>query len=476
MISPAGRSGTVIRPKAFATAGGTSVAVSSLRVMYSVGMIARAEIGMPVEDLWKVTSAGPDSPARINAMGSEIFSGYVDAPSIQMSGESLHASCSLVHAARDLDEASMFGPGAHPASTEDFTVLTAFASGRSDRASSESVLSRRDLRFDVTKNVAQEILDYISSLLDHLATSSKRRSVPKNLEHAMRTLSEQAPRVVNAIARTKVDGDCSIPAGGMAGPLSDAASAFARNTALGAMRSGSSTWAVMAALMSSFGLTILCLPDGKCMVAPDYSGCRPPGGNEIRPGSVSKFFLNASSSRPPSAVVAVGYGPASAGRSDPVSHAPVASFAPKTRPSSTSGIYTTGLPSWMVPASRTQLGSPPPPIPDILGDNWAKQIYYQIANVNRSMTVTMPFSPDMSPGTTYRVFPSSSAKFFSGGGTGLQKSYSGYCHSVTHSMTEGSNDVSTTAVFRNIFEDSEDGAMLDGSPMFSDQKPFTAPP
>jgi len=471
MIRPKGRPSEIIRPTAFAN----GVALSSFNVNFTVGMIPKAQVGMPVEELWKFNAAGPDTEVKVVAMDSQIFSGYINATAINLSGESLSSSSVLIHKARDLDESSMFGPGAHPASTEDFTMVVAFLADSKGGGGAEAVLGRRDLELDIKGNMGESIVGYIKSAMKHLSSASKIRNIPPHLKYAMQTLEEGSPRAMKALESLVVDGGCQMPGGGFQASLSDAASAFARNMVFNAMGTGRSPWSVMSGLMSAFGLTIICMPDGTAVIAPDYSGCKPPGSNSIQSSIVSRFSQSSSNSRPPSAVLAVGYGVYSADYSNPMSHAPVASYTPKQRPSSTSGVLTVGLPSWMIPASRSDLKSPPPPVPSIIGESWAKQIYYQEANINRSMSVSMPFSPDVVPGTTYRVFPSSSARFLSGGSADVSKSYSGYCYSVTHSLTPDSNDISTTAMFRNIFEDTEEGAMISGAAMFSDQKPFSVP-
>jgi len=476
MIKPSGNPTTLIKPTAFVTGrSGARVALSSFHVSYTVGEIARASVGMPIEDLWKFNATGPDTILSVKALGETVFTGYLDSSAITLSGDLISASAILVHQARDLDESSLFSPGSHPSSTEDFSIQMAFQSNEASASAADKALNRRDIRFGIRENMGKEVVKYVISVMNHLVSSSTVRNLPANLEPAWGTISEQSPKVIEALNDIAVHGECSMNVSGDVSSLEDAAAAFARNVALGAMGSGKSPWTVLSALMSSFGLTILCLPDGKSLITPDYSGCKPPSENTIEASSIARFGSSSSKSRPPSAVLAIGYGVAAGNEVNPVSFAPVASFTPKVRPSSTSGVYTVGLPGWMVPVSRSSTQSPPPTLPEFLGASWAKQIYYQVANLNRSLSIIMPFSPNVTPGTVYRIFPSTSVRFMSGGSADVSKSFCGYCHSVTHSLTPDSNDISTSMVFRNIFEDTQEDAMIDGAPLFGDQAPFSAP-
>ena len=475
MIRPSGNPTTINKPTAFASIGGMRVALSAFNVNYSVGSVARAMIGMAVEDLEKFDDSDPDSIVEVEIFGKKAFVGYVDSDAFSVSGDNITSSVILVHKARDLDESSLFSPGSHPASTEDFSIRMAFQADESTGPSgADKVLSRRDIQFDLTGNIGKEVVKYVTSVMNHLVVSSSLRNLPANLQSAQQTISEQAPKVLAAMKEIVVHGDCKMGVSGDIGALQDAAAAFARNMALGAMGTGKSPWSVLAGLMSAFGLTIICLPDGRAIITPDYAGCTPPRENTLEASIISRFSTSSSKTRPPSAVLAVAYGISSGNEINPVGFSPVVSFTPKIRPSATSGVYTTGLPGWMVPVSRTSQSNPPPTIPEFLGESWAKQIYYQIANINRTMQVTVPYTPGIIPGTVYKVIPTSSVRFMSGGSAGVSKSFSGYCHSVTHSLTPDSNDISTSLVFRNIFKDGESEAMVQGAPLFKDQSPFSS--
>ena len=447
-----------------------SVPVNGFSVQMAVGQMTRARITIPQEFLGEFMSASMDQEVQLLVDGDPIMVGYIAGPSTEISGESFSTGVNLVHKARDLDDGSLFSPGLHPMSTEDYGFSMAYPT-----ANSNPTLSNRQFVFDLSANIGEEIPKYISKMMEETTRKSKSRSLManKNLEYIGEKVASASPNVIEALKRLTTDGACEISGTDSVLPLLQSATSFATKAVTSAMQGSQSAWNLLAGMFSVFGMTIVCKPNGEAMVCPDYSGCKPDDGNTLEEDIVSRFSLSSQKIRTPSGVIAISYGISGGATNAPEksSTSAVASYFPKGEVPN-GGTYVTGLPGWMIPVVRSG-GSEIPSIPAELASLWAKQIFHQVSNAGRSMSATVPFAPSALPGTTYKVYPASSAKFFSGGSTGLGSSYSGYCHSIVHSMRADSNGIQTSMEFRNVFPEEQEDGMIDGAPLLKEKKPFS---
>lgn len=468
-MKPSSSSSSLNKPEASLSGAGGKIPLSGFSVQMVVGQMGRAHVSFPQEFLGQVMSASMDQEVKLIVDDEPLFVGYVSGPSTEISGEAFTAGANLVHKSRDLDDGGLFSPGLHPMSTEDYSFSMAYTSD----SAGTSELTNRQFMFDLTKNMGTGIPDHIAQMMEQTVNRTKSRSIAgnKNLEYIATKISDASPDVIEALGKITADGACKLIGADGNSALSQSATSFVTKALTSSMQGGQSAWNVLASMYAVFGMTIICKPDGTAMACPDYSGCKPDAANDIQENSISRFSLASPKVRTPSGVMALSFGVSGGLKDGKLGQSTaVASYFPEGNQAS-GGTYVTGLPGWMIPVVRG--GSAEiPTFPEELANMWAKQIFHEVSNSGRTMQITMPFTPSALPGTTYRATPASSAKFLMGGTTGLGSSYSGYCHALTHSMRSDSNAIQTTMDFRNVFPSEQEDGMVDGAPLYNNQKPF----
>lgn len=450
------------------------VDIQGFSVDFSIGQISTANISLPPESLGGFFEGDADEEIVLEVDGRPLFTGFNSGPSGVISEYSLDFGLDLIHKARILDEGRCFSPGLHPMSTDDYTFI--MSSGGDDTAAGPFD-DIRLLGFDVTANLGTEIPGFLIKVMGEIDAAPASLGLPR-IDQLMGNIRENNQRVVSELEKIVSMGECklSLGNGGIRPMLEVAAKAFAQKIVTNSVSSGKSAWDLLSSFFSQFGLTMLCSGDGTVRVMPDFSGCKPPSENELGADVISLFQAKAKYSRNPGGVIVLGHGLdrgtsgfGSTSRAIGPRTAMLGGYSPKGA-GSRGALVSVGLPAWMAPSQQSE---EIPELPDRLIQDYARQIYSEVLNMNRSIIIQTPFMPDAVPGTTYTMDPAATIRMFSGGSLPFEGKYHGYCYKVVHAMQSNSKNVTSTLYFKNVFSDAEADNMLDGAPFLSGQEPFS---
>lgn len=446
------------------------VPINSVEITLQAGTIPTATVGMPPEFMMKgiFDIVDPEVEVAILADGIPLFTGYLLGPSGAMSGEQIKFGMGMVHKAKDMDSGRCFFPGMHPLSNADYSMMLPGAINDTESGDIPAAVAEA-VKFNILQNIGEEVPKAIIAVMNLFTeTIPPEGTVPEQVSKLAKDVDEGNVKAKEMLGTVKPIGECKFISGLESAIIP--ADHFVDRVMTESSTSARSTWDLMVALYSSFGMTVLCHPDGRILAMPDFAGTRPPAANFIDNDIITSWSLQSVFSRNISGSIVMGYGAPAGDDGDP-SKRSVRSvcgyYIPEKGKPKHGGYHVSSLPQWMQPDSHET------DVDQSILSNYAKHLYYLIHNSNRTLSVTIPLAPDVLPGTSYWVDLISKAKILSGGSLPTSGRYMGFCTSVTHSV--GISIPSTTLQLKGVSSEAESREIPTGISLFSDQTPFTIP-
>jgi hypothetical protein len=418
--------------------------VVQARVVNQVGEIPSATVLIKPEDVSKYSS--PDQEVKLNISnvpgGGMLFKGYLSGVNFSNMSGNISAGVDIIHKARDLQETSSVVPGA----------------SKSGNAEVESILYREPKKlmedssgayqaFDLTKPFPNAICDGLIEWLN----SSFQTQIPDS----------QAGEKAKAISMLSSISSESKDMGTFFAPeLKHRASRFISNI-LERSHISSDIWDVLSIIIGSFDATLVCLPDGRIIMTPNFCGVKA-SSNEIQSEIIQKMDRSCQIKRSPKECLIM---------------APVC----------TSQIYNKAKPNPVAQAVDSNPGtrgslfiSAPGWIGDIdakggaeLGkkgmDKLAEAILYREAHKTRTFNIVTPICRSAVPGTCATFIPASGVKNFNGSPIDIfEEKFDGYCYKIEHILDVES--WTTIFHFQSCVESSSGIQKLGKHPLFPEAK------
>jgi len=392
--------------------------VVSVRIINQVNEIPTATIYLKPEDLSSFT---PDQEVTVQISGAPnsgpIFTGHVSSVNFSNMNGQLTAGIDLKHRAKWLDEASGLIPGLTPGGNYDVqTVIYKKEDSYVDGASGAY------FSFDVNKPFPEAICgDENTGLigwLSNIGSSSCNEFVEADAGDRSRTIS-----MLNQI---KNDSD---PFMFTFTELDEKVSAYCNNI-LNRATTSSTIWDMLMVILGSFDCCLVCKPDGRVIITPNWSGVKAQD-NNIDSSFITKFDLSSLTPRNIKHCRIVGAVGSMMKNGNEMKKQVMGDFSEEGV--STGGSMFMSAPGWINDIHVEVL---PTPLQKDALTKLAQCILYREKDKDQTVNLITPIARNVFPGTCATFIPASSVVSFHTGEkvAPFCDNYDGYCYRVEHIM------------------------------------------
>lgn len=461
----------------------------------TVGRIAIARISVPPQYAQSISDLATKDKYRIfvgekNGEMHNVFTGYISGKFTRFYSGSIRTGLDLIHPARDMDQMRMVAPGLHCGSVGDlqyYRISTAKYSSREGPGRYPYYKGSGNLPAAFLKGLSTRLAEINSVELKDPYFQGKKESL--------------APCIALLGSIDVKNG--TLEAGGLiqakCNPINESIQARVESSFL----THSSIWDTVSAVLSDFGMLLICNPDGTVSSSVDLAGLQPNESNYIDGEIITLFDSSSAFYRNVKSVILTSNEMMSApfyGNAKSRYVGVVVSY-PRIVPQGQEGANVSlAFPKWLEnlaynadynyrskePASSSssikqqdneqQPGNANTDKNRIatkeIQDKYAQMLYTIEKNKLRTFRVTTVMCPTAIPGTNATIFPWGNVIPF---GTGereinMETQFAGYCSTVQHLVDVQSKNISTTFTFRNVTSDL--GELLASNPLFADAVSF----
>lgn len=453
------KKGQVVHPFGVLQGPDEPIPITSMSCSYGIGVLPICRVGLAPELLNDIPKEQADDLFKVmvgdGAPDHTLFQGYVAGENGRVGGSDIEAGLTLIHPARDIDEMRISAPNLHPAGVHDFTY-TFFGNSITPE--------KGGFMFDGQSyykagggTLPRQIID---GLIDCLKYSSAQ-----NLTAGTAFKVQGAEAAIALLQKIQ-------PLGGTLGAATETTLAYwvdqwALRQAESSFTSMSSIWDTLTLIFSSFGMYLVCTPEGDVQVMADCAGLTAPLSNYLGPEYITGFDLNTSLTRNIKEVNMLSDNIRPNSETSETFSSSLITYPPPEKQAERGASMSISLPGWLNPIAVKADDSLA-----TVQSAYAQSQFYIERSKFRTVAVSGPLAPKVKPGTTALITPYSSVKTFSKKGVdSLQKTYTGYCYQVNHLMDAKAKTLQTTFYFRNV-SDTALGETVTKHPIFDDVVPF----
>ena len=405
---------SIVFPKV--TVDGKSVV--SARIVNQVNEISTATVYLKPEDLESFT---PNQEVTINISGATgagpIFTGLVSSVNFSNMNGQLTAGIDLKHRAKWLDEASALVPGMTPGGNYD--VETYIYQKKSQFIEGSSGIS---MQFDTKKPFPEAICgDENSGLIGWLSTVGASSTDGFVVADA----GEKA-KAISMLEQIKTDSE---PFKFLYDALDSKVSNYC-NGVLNRATASSTLWDMLMVILGSFDCCLICKPDGKVIMSPNFCGVKSQG-NSVDSSFITKFDLSSLTPRNIKHCRIIGSVGTKCKEGNNMTKHVMGDFSEEGV--SSGGSMFMSAPGWIndihvdVINAETQKSAL---------NKLAQCILYREKDKNQTVNLITPVMRVAIPGTCATFIPASSVISFHTGESvaPFSNTYDGYCYRVEHIM------------------------------------------
>lgn len=462
-----GKKGESTRVTGYVSGPGGRIELASADCTFAVGNIPMCQISVPPEMLAKIPDEETDDKYSVivdDGDGpSTLFTGYFSGDSGRITGQSISAGFSLIHPARDLDNTRISAPSLHPASAIDFSYVWSGAATSGGASGSGYTFAKDPSFYEKGKGKVPEQI--VKALIAHLG-SIQGQSASVN---GANVKTESMKRGIELLNRIKFqDGELESK---LEGPLStdedNSLNSWARSKATGSFSSMRSVWDTLTSIFSELGIYLVCDNMGDVTAMVDCSGMSSES-NSLDGTYITSYDKSSAMFRNVGEVLIMSDNvrnqSISGGQGGKGGSGSFVSF-----PKSGAGKGATMIlqvPGWLNPIAETT-GR----LLDVQ-EAYAEMAFNLEKNKFSTIKFSGPLAPLVVPGTICNVTPFSGIKARSGGSLeDFMRSYTGYCHQISHNVDVKGGTLQTTFSLKNVSITGK-GSKITKHPLFSDVKPF----
>ncbi len=463
-----GKRGESTKVSGYVTGAAGRLEISAVNCTYAVGSIPMCKVFVPPEMLAKVPDEETDDIYEVvvddGGGPSTLFTGYFSGDNGKITGNSIAAGFDLIHPARDLDNTRISAPSLHPSSAIDYTYVWSGAATSGGAAGSGYTFAKDPSFYEKGKGKVPE--QVVKALIAHLG-SIQGETAGVNGANVKK---ESMQRGIDLLGRIKFqDGKLESK---LEGPLSTdedtSLNAWARSRATGSFSGMRSVWDTLTSIFSDLGIYLVCDNTGGITTMVDCSGMSS-SSNKLDGSYIVTFEKSSSMFRNVGEVLimsdnirnqSTGGGQGGKGGAG--------SFVsyPQSGPVKGATLILQ-VPGWLNPIAETS--------GDLLDvqRQYARMMYTLERNKFSTIGVSGPLAPLTVPGTICQVTPYSAIKARSGGSLeDFFRTYTGYCHQISHNVDVKGGTCQTTFSLKNVSIEGK-GAKIQTHPLFSDVQPFS---
>lgn len=458
-----GKAGSIAKPSGTLTGPAGNIPISAVQVTSSVGSIPTARVSIPIEFLAKLPTEQNDDIYTVTVSdgvgtSATLFTGYVAGPRGRIGQGACSAGITLVHPARDMDQMRITAPSFHPASVFDYNYM--FRLGN-DTEGGGSGFNLQDGRFYTGGNLPQALVKGVIATLKDAAAGRLEGGGTQFKDIGL------GPAIALLEKLKYRDG---VIRGDLVGALlnedktGNSINAWAEARVMGSFNAMRSIWDTLTTLFSEFGIYLFGSCLGETWATVDVAGFTPPGENILGPDYITDIEWVSMFTRNISEVNLICDHIAGLDQEGGGAAGTLVTYPEKATKSGAS--IALQMPGWLSPLSSAQ------DYPQILKAQraMAQAFFYIERNKLRTLSVSGPLAPLVTPGTTALIDPSSRIKALSGMKLDRNVDYTGYCYQIDHVMNRASNILQTNFSFRNVTEGKAE--TISQHPIFSDATPF----
>lgn len=393
--------------------------VVSVRVVNQVNEIPTATVYLKPEDLSLFI---PDEEATIEIIGAPnsgpIFTGHVSSVNFSNMNGQLTAGIDLKHRAKWLDEASGLIPGLTPGGNYDVQTIIY----KKDSCSIEGA-SGAYFAFDTTKPFPEAICgDENTGLIGWLSNIG-----PSSCNGFVEADAGDRNRTISMLNQIKNDSEPFMFI--FASSLKEKVSAYCNNI-LNRSTTSSTMWDMLMVILGSFDCCLVCKPDGKVVITPNWSGVKSQD-NNIDSSFITKFDLSSLTPRNIKHCRVVGTFGSMMQEGNKMKKQVMGNFSEEGI--SAGGSMFMSAPGWINDIHVKVL---PTPVQKNALDALAQCILYREKDKDQTVNLITPVARNVFPGTCATFIPASSVVSFHTGESvaPFSDKYDGYCYRVEHVM------------------------------------------
>jgi hypothetical protein len=461
----------------------------------TVGRLAIARISVPPQYAQSINDLATSDKYSIFVGEKDgemynVFTGYISGKFTRFHSGSLRTGLDLIHPGRDMDQMRLVAPGLHCGSVGD---LKYYRISTSTFSASEG--PGKYPYYEGDSNIASSFLNALSERL------SEVNSVELEDPYFEGKKESLGPCV--ALLKSIDVKNGFLDAGGLIQANHNPINLAINGKVESSFFSHSSIWDTVSAVLSDFGMLLICNPDGTVSASVDLSGLQPNKSNYIDGEIITMFDSSSAFYRNVKSVILVSNEMMAAPNiTDPGNrYTGVVVSYPNPEPQDEQGANVSlAFPRWLEnlaynakfnytdkePASSSssiqhqnneeQLGNANTDderkSTKSIQEKYAQMLYTIEKNKLRTFRVTTVMCPTAIPGTNATIFPWGSVIPFGAGGKNINMGtqFVGYCSTVQHLVDVQSRNISTTFTFRNVTSDLSE--LLASNPLFADAVSF----
>jgi len=372
----------------------------------------------------------PDQEATLTVSwdggSQELFSGYVNGTRMSVINGSITTGVDIVHKARDLFETSCQVPGITPQSNVDAQIVLYGPMGKSAEAKMKKKgHDTTTPRFNILEPFSVAMADFIVEYLNNTR--------PNGL--IVQSRAGDKTKCIEALK--KIGKDSAEYIGSFSFPDPAIAAGVAKGT-MNILKRGGATndmWDMLSVILGQFDCNLVCHPDGRTLIVPDYRGVKSSSGNVIPSEIIQKFDRSSLITRSPKECVIVDTIAVSEFGNSSI--ASVCGQASVDHPGSRGSMMMT-LPQWIKEAGvllASEDGGDKR-IQEVMNSQ-AMCLLLRESMKMKTIDLVCPLIPGAVPGTSATFSPSSKLHAF-GEMASLDifsKEIDGYCNSISHYLS-----------------------------------------
>lgn len=420
--------------------------VVQARIVNQIGEIPTATVIIKPEEVTKYTSPDQELALTIsNVPGSgTIFKGYLSGVNFSNMNGNISAGVDIIHKARDLQETSSVVPGVSKSGNAEVSTIL-----YRDPQKIFGNLSGAYQKFDVTKPfpkaICDGVIDWLNSVRQNGTTIKESNAGEK----------AKAISMLSAIAKNSEDMGNFFDSG-----ATERVSRFCSNV-LERSHVSSDIWDTLSILIGAFDATLLCHPDGRVIMTPNFCGVKSQQ-NEIPSEIIEKMDRSSQIKRSPKECLIMSNVTMAQDKNMAVS-CPIAQAVDKNP--GTRGSMLISAPGWCADLDSNKAND----LAQKGMDKLAEAILYREAHKTRTFNVITPVCPGAVPGVSAKFVPASGVKNFDGNPVEIfEEEFDGYCYKIEHIL-----DIetwTTTFYFQSCVESSSGINKLSKHPLFPSAK------
>jgi hypothetical protein len=418
--------------------------VVQARVVNQVGEIPTATVLIKPEDAIKYTSPDQELQLKIsNTPGAGLlFKGYLSGVNFSNMSGNISAGVDIIHKARDLQETSSVVPGVSKSGNAEMETIL-YRDKKKIMEGQSGAYQKFDINKPFPEAICTGIIDWLNSV--------KTTQIPKSRAGE----KDKAISMLSWIASNSTDmGKFFAP------DLIDRVCKFCSNI-LERSHISSDIWDVLSIIIGSFDATLVCMPDGRIIMTPNFCGVSA-SGNDVQSEIIQKMDRSCQIKRSPKECVIMSNVCLYSVKNEPTRCAVAQSV--DENPGSR-GSLLVSAPGWCSDidskkgADLAQRGM----------DSLSKAILYREAHKTRTFNIVTPICRSAVPGTCATFIPASGVKNFNGQPIDIfEEKFDGYCYKVEHILDVES--WTTIFHFQACVEESSGIKKLSNHPLFPDAK------